>query len=750
MDQGGNVFNRTAPVIQLSEDAAEDDYFALLGLLNSSTIGFWLKQVANCKGLGGQGGGIKPEAEYRAFSFNATNVGDVPLPLRRPARLARQVHALARAFAAELPEAVCQRGVPEVATLTQAREQAYHLRGQMIALQEELDWLYYQLYGLLGEDSGTLAVDLTGDAAGGTSDVAGAPPIALGQRAFEIVLARQIAAGEVETTWFTRHESTPITELPQYLPADYRAVVQRRIDLIESDKNIGLIEKPEYKRRWNTEPWDVQQARALKGWLLDRLESYFDFDGRMNEAKKITAAGDLREPRLTNVARTADLARADKDFLQVAEIYAGRMDFDVVALVAELITAESVPALPILRYKPAALDKRVAWERTWELQRLEDAVDAVFDVQRLKAIEPEKGQPTLTPMVSALRIDEKAKPQVLREAVAAAGYVADAVKQKLNLEDDAIQKPVQDAARRAKKAAVGDIPVPPKYASADFQTSGYWRLRGKLDVPKERWVSFPHCEGEDGTLVIAWAGYDHLQLARAIAERYEIAKENEGRKLVPLLAAIDQLIPWLKQWHNELDPAFGTRMGDYFEGYLAEEAKALGQTVDQVRGWIPPAKAKKVPSKVPTGAGGFPDDDRDLLLIAAGLSLVGLTGVPEDTHLDALILMTTPERCRATTPDTDRFDNVARGVPKSLWSDTSAKWKQVRDLLREARAIEIDPHSGHIVRKEPVFSKLRNRYGFSLDDLAQIAIGAAHAIKNSTASIQKAQSAARQREKRVG
>ncbi len=137
------------------------------------------------------------------------------------------------------------------------------------------------------------------------------------------------------------------------------------------------------------------------------------------------------------------------------------------------------------------------------------------------------------------------------------------------------------------------IPVPPKYKSSDFQKSTYWRLRGKLDVPKERWVSFPHCEGEDGTLVIAWAGYDHLQLARAIAERYELAKEQEGRKLVPLLAAIGQLIPWLKQWHNELDPTYGTRMGDYFENYLAEEAKAVGNTVAEVTAWTPPARPKK-------------------------------------------------------------------------------------------------------------------------------------------------------------
>ena len=125
---------------------------------------------------------------------------------------------------------------------------------------------------------------------------------------------------------------------------------------------------------------------------------------------------------------------------------------------------------------------------------------------------------------------------MLADAVGAAAYVTEATKQNLNLTNKLILKPVTDAAKRAKQRAIGDIPVPPKYTSADFLSSNFWRLRGKLDVPKERWVSFPHCEGEDGTLVIAWAGYDHLQLARAIAERYEQAKEHEGRKLVPLLA----------------------------------------------------------------------------------------------------------------------------------------------------------------------------------------------------------------------
>ena len=191
-------------------------------------------------------------------------------------------------------------------------------------------------------------------------------------------------------------------------------------------------------------------------------------------------------------------------------------------------------------------------------------------------------------MVETLPINEPAKVQVLADLVRAAKYVADAVEAKSNP-----SQLVDDAAKSAKKHAVGDIPVPPKYKSSDFLNSNFWKLRGKLDVPKARWVSFPYCEGEDGSPVIAWAGYDHLQLARAIAERYEQAKEFEGRKPVPLLACIGHLIPWLKQWHNELDPVFGTRMGDYFEDYLVEEAKALEMILAEVMAWKPPEQPRR-------------------------------------------------------------------------------------------------------------------------------------------------------------
>src|SRR6185503_4491407 len=76
------------------------------------------------------------------------------------------------------------------------------------------------------------------------------------------------------------------------------------------------------------------------------------------------------------VGRLADLARRDAEFLQVGELYRDDPAFDVTRLVGELVAAESVPLLPVLRYKPTGLRKRAEWETTWDLQRREDAIDA--------------------------------------------------------------------------------------------------------------------------------------------------------------------------------------------------------------------------------------------------------------------------------------------------------------------------------------------------------------------------------------
>jgi hypothetical protein len=233
---------------------------------------------------------------------------------------------------------------------------------------------------------------------------------------------------------------------------------------------------------------------------------------------------------LITTNKLADRVRLDPEFMQVAELYTGRGDFDVPALVAELAASESVPLLPVLRYTESGLRKREAWEQTWELQRREDAID---------------------------------------------GEVSD-----------------EEERKRRKRAEIGDIPVPPKYQNKDFQKTDHWRLRGGLDVPKERFVSFPLCSKDsDGSLVIAWAGWNPLQLALAIAAHYQKLKDNEGwpaERLTPLIAGIAELVPWIQQWQNDPDPGHGNRMGDYLDTFVNDEAKTLGLARSALRAWQPP------------------------------------------------------------------------------------------------------------------------------------------------------------------
>ena len=165
--------------------------------------------------------------------------------------------------------AVFSSRTPTAAELDLARVANERLRARMISVQEELDWECYRLYGLIEDDLTYGGDDL--------------PGLALGERAFEIVLARAVQAGEEETAWFTRHGSTPITEIPAHWPTAYRELVQRRLDLIAANPSIRLLEKPEYKRRWSQEPWEKRQERALREWLLDRVEDrrfWFDAQGR--------------------------------------------------------------------------------------------------------------------------------------------------------------------------------------------------------------------------------------------------------------------------------------------------------------------------------------------------------------------------------------------------------------------------------------------------------------------------------------
>ena len=43
---------------------------------------------------------------------------------------------------------------------------------------------------------------------------------------------------------------------------------------------------------------------------------------------------------------------------------------------------------------------------------------------------------------------------------------------------------------------------------------------------------------------------------------------------------VHELIPWLQQWHNEVDPAFDMKLGDYFSEFIESECRSLAITHD--------------------------------------------------------------------------------------------------------------------------------------------------------------------------
>jgi hypothetical protein len=268
--------------------------------------------------------------------------------------------------------------------------------------------------------------------------------------------------------------------------------------------------------------------------------------------------------------------------MEVAEVYRDDPAFNVPKLVEELVAGEHVPILPVLRYKQPGLRKREQWEETWELQREEDKL-----TDRVRQI---LADANLDPNADAINVND----------VPWTKFAEFQNDQNVSLSQDdfpaEIYYKLDGLSRVVCQWVLGDIPVPPKYKASDFISTGgarYWKLRGKLDVPKERWISFPHCPGVDGTLMICWAGYDHLQQALAISAHYQAIKEDQGGvedpRLIPLLACLAELLPWLKQWHSEIDPTYGMSMSDYFDGFLTEEARALNQTIEEIRAWQPPA-----------------------------------------------------------------------------------------------------------------------------------------------------------------
>lgn len=512
LDRGGRVFDESAPLIMLAADAPTANHQALLGYLNSSTVGFWCRLVMFPKGGDqvGEGARLSKTPWQDRLEYAGNLLQQLPVPKLEDLQTklldlvvaAEETVAKMAEHAADKVVATTLDKTPTLAALRDARDRSLaeraRLRGILVSLQEEMDWRVYGLFGLPTVEAPSVdAVRV---------------PVDPNHRPFEVRLAREVATDISASEWFRVHKREAPKDVGGPLADLYRQRL-RLLDHAEHGKQLRLLETPETKRRWSP-PDDVKTfSDAVRTWLLERIEATF----REQPQPELRTARQLalelsREPA---VAAAHELLTEDSGL-------------DLVALCCELVDREGVPFLAGYRYAETGMEKRASWEETWRLQRLEDEGKLPPELERLKL-----------------------------------------------------------------KA----IPVPDKYGPKDFLRH-FWGLRGKLDVPKERFVTVPGGNSdEDTTPLVGWAGWDHLQVAQALSGLYQRRKTEDGwpkDRLVPLLAGLDERVPWLLQWHNQPAAAFGgMKLGEFFRDFVAAEAHTLGVAVGDLRKWTPPAAPKR-------------------------------------------------------------------------------------------------------------------------------------------------------------
>jgi hypothetical protein len=160
-----------------------------------------------------------------------------------------------------------------------------------------------------------------------------------------------------------------------------------------------------------------------------------------------------------------------------------------------------------------------------------------------------------------------------------------------------LQREEDAAESEADKKQIRDtIPRPPRYSSGDFLRPSYWRRRGALDVPKERFISYPHASRDgDSSLLLGWAGWDYREQAQALATLIVDREQNDGwgaDKLTPLLAGLREVLPWVKQWHSDFDPVYAASPAEIYASFLDQTCARLHLKEEDLTAWRPPSSGR--------------------------------------------------------------------------------------------------------------------------------------------------------------
>jgi hypothetical protein len=319
-------------------------------MLNSSAALFWLKQVCFNKGAG-------EDEERDRFVYAGGKVQDLPVPTAVADALRGEPSALAKCLTA-LSQECWERGrqMPALAMrkLFEKPGEAYYdwnsslsgyvapdqrlgrpfhtteylraalscacrvregLRSGMIALQEEMDWLVYEAYGLLGGPCSVMAATPNPDA---TEHV---PPLAREQRPFVLWAD---AEGDFDKA---------VASIPNEWSPERRALCRARLETIRDDEHIRRIEQPVYKRRWD-EQWkvgnrwqcgpvayDAEFVDAFDWWLSEKAEWWLEkkrnggpvtldqWTAALQQDPRVQAAWAVAREALERLGKRADFDR---------------------------------------------------------------------------------------------------------------------------------------------------------------------------------------------------------------------------------------------------------------------------------------------------------------------------------------------------------------------------------------------------------------------------------------------------------
>jgi len=350
LTDGSQLFNRSAQLVKLLQPN-HDQYLLLTALLNTSTTCFSLKQTCFDKRAG------RDPVRDTYYELSATNVGRLSIPqdleADTPSRgrmlaLGEQMATLAdqhpsltmrRLFEKEgeayvswnraldgyvAPHADLPSPFTTAHELRAARDMLIALRqdirGRMILFQEEMDWLAYEMYGLL-KSKAPLAEGYLSEAEYESAR------LELGQRPFEI------AGRGYKGDWPKGYQPSPLGE-------SLRSLTEARIAILQTNDDIALLEDPLYKRRWIPPDYDKEFREAAVWWLAEKLEWVLEQLGRPIS---------LRE--------WARLVGKDERVNATLEVLTGTPLFDLEEELLKVISANSVPNRPEHYLKASGIRK---------------------------------------------------------------------------------------------------------------------------------------------------------------------------------------------------------------------------------------------------------------------------------------------------------------------------------------------------------------------------------------------------------